>query len=132
MEQPGTTRAGRFRPACDRERGMATVEMAVVLPALVLMLAAGLWLVAAAVGQLRCVDAAREGARTLARGDPQVLAIARAEAVAPASGRVRVAREPGWVRVTVTATVRPFSGWAGRLPALRLTATASAAEEGVR
>lgn len=131
MNRRGTARASRVGPARHRERGMATVEMAVVLPALVLMLAAGLWLVAAAVGQLRCVDAAREGARTLARGDPPILAVARAEAVAPAGGRVRVARESGWVRVTVTATVHPFSGWVGRLPALRLTATASAAEEGV-
>lgn len=49
---------------------MVTAEIAVALPALVLVLTLGLGAVAAVTDQLRCVDAARTGARLLARGEP--------------------------------------------------------------
>ena len=61
----------------DSDRGTATAELAVVLPAVVLLAASGVWAVAAAAAQLRCVDAAGTGARALARGDPTA-AVSRA------------------------------------------------------
>lgn len=48
---------------------MVTAEIAVALPALVLVLTLGLGAVAALTDHLRCVDAARTGARLLARGE---------------------------------------------------------------
>ena len=48
---------------------MVTAELAVVLPALLLVLAVALSALGLAVDQVRCVDAAAAGARAAARGD---------------------------------------------------------------
>ncbi|RSN70161.1 TadE family type IV pilus minor pilin [Actinomadura sp. WAC 06369] len=48
---------------------MATAEIAVALPALVLVTAIVLWAMAAVSTQLACNDAARTGARAAARGE---------------------------------------------------------------
>jgi Flp pilus assembly protein TadG len=55
-------RAGRFAG----EAGMVTAETAVVLPVLLLVLAGAVAAVTVVGAQLRCVDAAREGARAAA------------------------------------------------------------------
>ena len=54
----------------SRDRGSTTVELAMSLPALVLLMLAGLTAVSAVRTQLECVDAAREAARAVARGAP--------------------------------------------------------------
>jgi hypothetical protein len=84
------------------------VELAVSLPALVLLLLVGLTAVAAVRTQLECLDAAREAARAAARGDPGVAAGAR---VAPAGASVAVADEGDAMVATVRAEVHPFGGW---------------------
>ena len=48
---------------------MVTAETAVVLPVLLLVLAGAVAAVTVVGAQLRCVDAAREGARAAARGE---------------------------------------------------------------
>lgn len=48
---------------------MVTAEIAVALPALILVLTLALGAVAVVTDHLRCVDAARVGARLLARGE---------------------------------------------------------------
>ena len=53
----------------DAERGSATAEFAVVLPAAVLLLTAGLTAVDAVTTRLECLDAAREAALAGARGE---------------------------------------------------------------
>ncbi len=60
-------RPAGLRPAGSADRGSVTAELAVALPALVLLLLAGLTAVQAVTVQLRCVDAAREAARAAAR-----------------------------------------------------------------
>ena len=50
------------------EHGMVTAEFAVVLPAVVLVLALSLGALGLALDQIRCVDAARAGARAASRG----------------------------------------------------------------
>jgi hypothetical protein len=55
----------------------------VVLPALVVVLALCLWSVTVVGQQLRCIDAARTGARALARGESSAMARAAAERAAP-------------------------------------------------
>ncbi|MEW5632860.1 TadE family type IV pilus minor pilin, partial [Streptomyces hydrogenans] len=47
----------------ERDQGFVTVEAAVVLPVLALFAMALLWALAASAAQIRCVDAARAGAR---------------------------------------------------------------------
>lgn len=110
-----------------RDRGSVTAEMAVALPVLVLVLVAAIGLIAAVSGQLRCVDAAREGARLAARGEPAAAVVRAAVRVAPAGARVQIAPAgPGLVAVTVSARMPA----AGRLlPALSVSGRAVAMVE---
>jgi Flp pilus assembly protein TadG len=109
-----------------RDGGMATAELAVVLPALVLVIAAALTAVSVMVAQLRCVDAAREGARAAARGEASPVARSAAERVAPAAASVAVGDEGEDVRVTVSARAGRVGGL---LPTFTVSATAVAHRE---
>ncbi|MBO0609624.1 TadE family type IV pilus minor pilin [Myceligenerans salitolerans] len=107
----------------EEERGTVTAELAVALPAVVLVLVAVLTLVAASMAQMRAVDAARAGARAAAIGDEDA-AVARAVArVGGDDVDLAVEREGEWVHVTVTKPV--VNGWASAGP-LRARATATA------
>lgn len=67
------TRRRASRTRCGRRRGdegSATVEVAVVLPAVLAVLALGLGAVQIAAQQVRLTDAAADAARALARGEP--------------------------------------------------------------
>jgi hypothetical protein len=76
--------------------------------------------------QLRCVDAAREGARAAARGEPVAVVTELAGRAAPAGARTTVAGAGDTVAVTVTASVQPL----GPLPfRLQVRAVASAVLE---
>ncbi|WP_204285733.1 TadE family type IV pilus minor pilin [Microbispora amethystogenes] len=120
----------RRRAPRRRARGSVTAETAVALPALVLVLTASLWAVAATGAQLRCVDAARAGARAAARGEAPEQVRAVVLRLAPADATVSVGAGTGTVRVEVTATVRPL--WRSFLPPVRLRASAvSDTEPGV-
>ncbi len=89
-----------------RERGSVTAELATALPVLVVLLAVALTAVSAVTAQLRCVDAAREGARAAARGESPARVADLAGQVAPAGARVRVTTAgPDTVTVTVTGRV---------------------------
>lgn len=117
-------RRGRARDAGDG--GFVTAETAVALPALVLLAAMLIWGVVAAAGQIRCVDAARIGARAAARGDSDATALA--QDAAPPGAVVQVSQDGDTVRVTVEA---PCLG-PGRLGAalsVRLSASAVAGRE---
>ena len=87
---------------------MVTAETAVVLPVLLLVLAASVAAVIVVGAQLRCVDAAREGARAAARGDPVGTVTALVGRAAPDGAVTEVAVGGGEVRVTVTAPVSPL------------------------
>jgi Flp pilus assembly protein TadG len=105
----------------DREAGMVTAETAVVLPVLLVVLAAAVAAVVVVGSQLRCVDAAREGARSAARGEAVAVVTELAGRAAPEDARTTVDGTGDTVTVTVTATVQPL----GPLP-LRLQVRASA------
>lgn len=111
-------------------RGAVTAELALVLPVLVAMTVGLVWLLAVGAAQVRTVDAARETARALARGEEEAAAIDRGSRVAPAGSAVRVSRGSGEITVTVTGTVEGPGGLFGALPAARVRAEAVAAEEG--
>ena len=109
----------------QRDGGMATAELAVVLPALVLVIAAGLTMVSVVLAQVRCVDAAREAARAAARGESaDVVRSAAVRAAAAASVEVGSAGEE--VRVTVSARA---GGLGVLLPAFHVSASAVALRE---
>lgn len=88
------------------DEGMATAEMAVVLPTLVALVLVACGLVATCQSALRCEDAARLAARSAARGDAAADAAALARADAPAHAAVSMTRAGGEVRVSVTSSVR--------------------------
>lgn len=116
----------RAEPA---DAGMATAELAVTLPALALLLALGLYAVAAVSAQLRCVDAAAIAARLAGRGEVAALVQRQALSAAPTASAVDVSRRDGIVTATVSAVVEfPLLG--GFLPGVHVHAVASAVDDG--
>jgi len=106
------------------ERGSAAAEIAVALPALVLVLAASLAGLVLGIDQVRCVDAAHTAARLLARGDDDSAARAGALAAAPDGARVVVEAGTDAVTVTVSAPLPGrLLGWSG-LPGPQAVAAA--------
>jgi Flp pilus assembly protein TadG len=106
----------------DREAGMVTAETAVVLPVLLMVLVGAVGAVVVVGAQLRCVDAAREGARAAARGEPAGVVTDVAGRAAPDGAVTDVATTEETVAVTVSATVSPL----GPLPwRLDVSATAT-------
>ncbi len=100
---------------------MVTAETAVVLPVLLLALAAVVAAVVVVGAQLRCVDAAREGARAAARGEDVAVVVDIAGRAAPGGAVTTVGRDADRVRVVVSARVAPL----GAVP-LRMTVSAEA------
>lgn len=108
------------RRASD-SRGYVTAETAVVIPLLVGLAGLLVWGLTAAAAQVRCVDAARAGAREAARSEPAGDVMAAARAAAPSGARVSVWHDGDLVRVRVTVP-------APRFP-ITLTAEAAALDE---
>lgn len=108
---------------------MVTAETAVVLPVLLVVLAAAVWVIACVAAELRCVDAARVGARAAARGDEARAVQSATVVVAPSGAHVSVSRSAETVTVLVSAVVRPF-GVLAPLPGTPVAAHATAVVEG--
>ncbi|MEB3035022.1 TadE family type IV pilus minor pilin [[Mycobacterium] nativiensis] len=103
------------------DAGAGTVEAAFALAALVSVLVLCLAGISAVSAQIRCVDAAREAARTAARGDtPAAMAVARR--IAPDGAAIRLRADGGLVVATVTARLT-------LLPGLPVSAEAVSAAE---
>ena len=110
-------------------RGSATAETAVLLPVLVVVLAAAVWVLACVAAQLKCVDAARAAARAAARGDAPAAVREVGARLAPPGATVRVSGGDGTVEVRVQAQVRPFGAVLRVLPATAVSGRATAAVE---
>ncbi|MEP7161482.1 MAG: TadE family type IV pilus minor pilin [Dermatophilaceae bacterium] len=106
---------------------MVTAETAMVLPVLVLIAAIGLAVLGHGIDQVRCVDAARAGARAAARGDADQSVVALARVGAPDGSRVSVSAIGSQVTVEVAAPGRAswLPGLAG--PSARAVADREAA-----
>ena len=119
----------RRRRAGDPTRGAVTAEIAAALPALVVIVVGAVWLVAIALAQLRCADAAREAARAAARGELPAVVSDLAESVGPDGASVRVRLGSDVVTVEVSAPVPVPLPFAADLPAPVVHATAAAVLE---
>ncbi|QXJ23158.1 pilus assembly protein [Actinomadura graeca] len=106
---------------------MATVEIAVALPSLVLITALALWGVTVASVQLTCTDAARTGARAAARGESLSAVRDTVARALPAGAMVKVRRDAAAVRVDISAEVQAPA--AAGLPPLVVQAHAVAVTE---
>ncbi|MGW6467734.1 TadE family type IV pilus minor pilin [Streptomyces rubiginosohelvolus] len=83
-----------------------TAEAAVAIPVLVAFALALLWALMAAADQIRCVDAARAGARAAARSEPETAVLDAARGTAPQGARVEMGRAGDLWRVRVEAPTR--------------------------
>lgn len=79
---------------------MVTAETATVLPFVALVAVVMTWVVSLGVTQMRLADAAREGARVVARGEPASAGRDGARALVPGS-TVRVRTRDGRAEVRV-------------------------------
>jgi hypothetical protein len=119
------------RPQARRrwnDDGYVTAETAAVLPVLAVFAAMLVWGVLAGAAQIRCVDAARAGARAAARSEPASAVLRVAREAAPRGARVRSVRRGDLVRVEVTARALG-PGWLGSLLSVRVRSAASALAE---
>lgn len=110
------------------EPGTVTAEAAVVIPLVTLVAVALAWLIGFAVAHVQALDAAREVARAVARGDSEDSGLALGQRVAPDGARFRISTADGLVEVRVQA---PFHGLGGvlRLPGYTIEAEAVALRE---
>jgi hypothetical protein len=110
----------RTRRLPGHDRGSFTAELAAGLPALMLLLFAGLTAVSAVDTKGQCVDAAREAALATSRGEPVPARFA------PPGASVRVSVDGDVVTVRVSARVRLLGA---HLPVITVEGSAVAARE---
>jgi len=112
----------RLRDLRQDDHGAVTAELAVALPAVVLVLAALLVVVVAGVSQVRVVDAARAGARAASAGESDGRVHEIVTQLAGSSASATVGGDSSWVTVTVRASVT--GGWFSGPLTVSATATA--------
>lgn len=128
------TAHGRLRDCLGNcsDQGMATAELAVALPSLVLLVLFGAGVLRAVGGDLRCQDAARLAARAAARGEPSGEVRRIALGAAPPGADVAVSSVAGMVRVVVTSAAGIPGPWNVSGPHVTLRGDASGALEPVQ
>lgn len=130
MSQRSWRRSAPVSTGCDR--GAVTAELAMVLPLLVALTIGLVWVLSVGAAQLRVIDAARETARAIARGDDVAAAVAVGERIAPEGGHVAVASagvDGGGVLVEASARIAGPGLVLGWLPGVTVRAEAAAVGE---
>lgn len=123
MSRSPAVASRRVGAARGGDRGSVTVEAAVVIPILVVVLMACLAGISCVALQVRCIDAAREAARLAGRGDLDGARSAAAQLAGDATVDIAV----GVRQVQVAVSAEPLGGW---LPGVRISARSVAAVEG--
>ncbi|RJT83209.1 TadE family protein [Arthrobacter cheniae] len=108
------------------ERGSVTAEVAVVLPALVVLLGLLLGMAHVGIVQLRIEEAARAGAREVMRGEGSASVEQTVRRLAGSEASAQVVSDSGWTTVEVRARVE---GPVVELMNIELVASASGKEE---
>ncbi|MBL0746242.1 TadE family protein [Nocardioides baculatus] len=111
------------------DHGAATAELAIGIPLLVALTAGLVWMLAVGAAQVRVVDASREAARAVARGDDVASAESVALRIAPDDARVRIEAGDRQVTVTTSATITGPGGLLASLPGVTVSAEAVALME---
>jgi hypothetical protein len=91
-----------------RDAGYATVEAALAIPSLLLLTLALAGILAGMAAQIRCVDAARLGARAAARGEPPAT-IRAAVARASPDSTLHITTDAGLIHVSVSTPIAPLA-----------------------
>ncbi|NYI80028.1 TadE family protein [Nocardioides panzhihuensis] len=111
------------------ERGAATAELVMVIPLLVAVTIGLVWLLSVGAAQIQVVDAARETARAVARGDDNGAAVARGRRIGPAGTQVRVSAGAEEVVASAQARVAGPGGIFSWMPGVTVRGEAVAATE---
>jgi hypothetical protein len=111
------------------ERGAVTAELTMALPLLVAVTVGLVWLLSLGAAQIRVVDAARETARAVARGDDRTAAVALGQRVAPDGATFSITGSGDEVHVEAEAWADGPGGLFGFLPRVRLHAEAVTSSE---
>lgn len=111
------------------ERGAVTAELALALPLLLAVTTGLVWMLTLATAQSRVVDASREAARAIARGDDVGLARDLATRIAPEGASVTVSTGSGRVVVETAVEVGGPGGMFGALPGVRVASRAVTTSE---
>jgi Flp pilus assembly protein TadG len=119
------------RAAGSAERGAVTAELAMAVPLLLAVTLGLIWLLTLGTAQVRMVDATREAARAVARGEEAGAALARGHQVAPPGASLAVTAVGDTVVVSGTVEVDGVGGLFEVLPSVELTAEAVSAREDV-
>ncbi|WP_165555838.1 TadE family type IV pilus minor pilin [Kribbella pittospori] len=90
-------------PSRRTQRGAITAELAIALPVLLTLLLLGIWAIGLVILNIQCIDAARDAARSAARGDPFDQAQAIGRRTAPGA-TITITRTGKDIHVKVTAT----------------------------
>jgi Flp pilus assembly protein TadG len=105
-----------------RDEGAVTAEVAVALPAVILVVSAVLVVVMAGLAHLRVADAARAGARAASAGESESSIVDVVRHLAGDEATVRVSWADPWVTVSVSTPVA--GGWV--IDSFAATSTAQA------
>ncbi len=103
---------------------MVSAELAVALPAVILVLLMSLSALMVGIDQVRCTDAARIAARAAARGESDAVVRGNGLRAAPSGSTVVIGASDRLVRVTVSSPVRGPLGWVAGTGTLHSTGVA--------
>jgi Flp pilus assembly protein TadG len=107
------------------QRGTVTAEAALVLPVIAAFCLALVWMVSVAIAQIRVVDAARDAARSVARGDDSATAAAQARRGTPEGAHVVIERTADTATATVSVRVSAPNWLLVPLPAVTVESQAA-------
>ncbi|MEV6287282.1 TadE family type IV pilus minor pilin [Kribbella sp. NPDC051770] len=83
------------------DQGTVTAEFALLFPVLMATIIAGVWCVGLVITNIRCVDAARDVARAVARGETEAAAQSIGKKAAPKNATIEIQTTNGQIQVTV-------------------------------
>jgi hypothetical protein len=109
-QQPETAPISTRGRSRTDDRGSVTAEAAIVLPIIASFVLTLVWMLSVGIAKVQAVDAARDAARAIARGEDDADAIAHAEETAASGSRVEVMRHDGSVTVSVSLAAEA-PGW---------------------
>jgi hypothetical protein len=124
---PAGARRPGHHPAGEGERGAVTIEAALAMMALTVVLAAVVWALGVLAAQLALGEASRAAARSAARGEATASVVAEARRLVP-DAEVSVRADGDRVVIEARRTLRP-PGLLARWGTVDLVAASTAAAE---